>query len=68
MSQNLSDDLMIGAKNIGDHMGISERQAFHMLENSQIPGFKLGNKWAARKSTLNEHIARLEREATAPAA
>jgi hypothetical protein len=64
----LSDDLMIGAKAIGEHMGVSERQAFHMLETKRIPGFKLGNKWAGRKSTLNDHFARLEQAASSQVA
>jgi hypothetical protein len=34
-----------------------------MLASGQLPGFKLGSKWAARKSTLQQHIVDREREA-----
>jgi hypothetical protein len=64
----LSNDLMLGAEAIGEHLGLTPRQAFHMLETKKIPGFKLGNKWAARKSTLNDHITRLEQAANSQVA
>jgi len=61
MDVKLSDDLMIGAKPIADWLGCPIRQTFYMLENGHLPGFKLGKKWAARKSTLKQRIADLER-------
>jgi hypothetical protein len=61
--QPLSDDLMIGVKPIAEFTGQSERRIFYMLSSGQLPGFKLGNKWAARKSTLERHIAERERMA-----
>jgi hypothetical protein len=66
MEHPLSDDLMIGVKPIAEFTGQSERRIFHMLASGQLPGFKLGNKWAARKSTLQQHIVEREREAAKP--
>jgi hypothetical protein len=63
MEQPLHDDLMIGAEAIAKFTGQSERRVFHMLAEGQLPGFKLGNKWAARRSRLQQHI--IEREAAA---
>ncbi|MCK1317136.1 DNA-binding protein [Bradyrhizobium sp. 23] len=60
---NMSDDLLTGAKAIGGFIGKTERQAFYMLEKKQIPGFKTGKTWNARKTSILEHFARLEREA-----
>ncbi|MGY3130877.1 hypothetical protein ACVWZM_001559 [Bradyrhizobium sp. USDA 4501] len=59
----MSDDLLSGAKAIGEFIGKSERQAFYLLENHLLPGFKNGRTWNARKSTIAEHYARIEREA-----
>jgi hypothetical protein len=61
MEKSLGDDLMIGAKPIAAWLGQPIRQTFYMLETGQLPGFKIGKKWAARKSTLTQRIADLER-------
>jgi hypothetical protein len=66
MEHPLSDDLMIGVKPIAEFTGQSKRRIFHMLASGQLPGFKLGNKWAARKSTLQQHIVERERAAAKP--
>jgi hypothetical protein len=65
MEHPLSDDLMIGVEAIAEFTGQPERRVFHMLASGQLPGFKLGSKWAARKSTLQQHIVEREREAAA---
>ena len=64
----LCDDLIPGAAAIGREFGgCSERQAFYLLEKGIIPGFKLGRKWYARRSTLRALIEQREREAMAAA-
>ena len=65
MEHPLADDLMIGARPIAAWLGQPVRQTFYMLENGQLPGFKIGKKWAARKSTLTQRIADLERQCEA---
>jgi hypothetical protein len=57
----LADDLMIGTKPIAAELGLSVRQAFYLLETGKIPGFKIGAKWAARRSTLETFVSDLER-------
>jgi hypothetical protein len=56
----LADDLLDGAGEIAAFLGWPKRRVFYALERGQIPGFKIGNKWHARRSTLTAHIARLE--------
>jgi hypothetical protein len=69
MEQPLHDDLMIGVEKIAKFTGQSERRVFHMLAMGQLPGFKLGgNRWAARKSALQQHILECEREGAREAA
>lgn len=60
MEENLADDLMVGAKPIAKFMGLTERQIFYMAEIRQLPIFKIGNKLAARKSKLRQHLTELE--------
>ncbi|UPJ99465.1 helix-turn-helix domain-containing protein [Bradyrhizobium sp. 172] len=62
----LADDLMIGAKPIATELGVPLRQAFYLLETGKIPGFKIGAKWAARKSTLKAFVDNLERKREFP--
>jgi hypothetical protein len=55
-AQPIAEDLVIGAKSIGAEVGRTERQAYHMLENGILPGFKLGSQWAAKRSKIKAHI------------
>ena len=57
----LGDDLIAGGPAIAAELGASKRRAYHMLEAGQIPGFKIGNRWYVRRSSLVEFIDRLER-------
>ena len=63
--EDLNQDLMTGAKEIGDFMNCNTRRAFYLLEKGLIAGFKTGKIWQARKSTLRTQVA--EREAAAMA-
>ena len=56
----LADDLLRGQPQISEFLGIPKRKVYYMLETGQVPAFKLGALWHARKSTLLAHIARLE--------
>jgi hypothetical protein len=60
MDNNLAGDLMVGASSIASFLGLPVRQVFYMAESGQLPLFKIGGKWAGRKSTITTHIARLE--------
>lgn len=61
-TSRLSDDLMIGAAALAAWLGVPPRKVFYIAETKQLPFFKIGGKLAARKSTIKEHIAKLERE------
>jgi predicted transcriptional regulator len=64
MSENtLAGDLIVGARPIAAELGLTERQVFYMAETGQLPVFKIGRKLAAKRSTLRQHIAELERSA-----
>ena len=58
--ENLSNDLMEGASVIAEFYGTKKRRVYYLLERGQIPAFKVGNRWCARKSTLLKYIAALE--------
>ena len=60
MNSEFSEDLMIGAKTVAGWMGLPVRQVFYMAESGQLPLFKIGGKWAGRKSTITAHISQLE--------
>ena len=68
MKSQLRDDLLSQAGPIGEFIGEGERRTYRLLETGEIPGFKMGGRWYARKSTLLEHIANLEKRATSDAA
>ncbi len=55
-----NDDLLVGAGEIGAFLKCSERRAWYMLEKKNIPAFKIGKKWHARRSTLLRFIEEQE--------
>jgi hypothetical protein len=60
MEADFGDDLMVGVKTIAAWMRLPVRQVFYMAEAKQLPIFKIGGRWAARKSTIAQHVAQLE--------
>jgi hypothetical protein len=61
----LGDDLLIGAKTIGDFFGLTARQVYHLKAAGKLPLFDFGGHIAGRKSRLREYVLELERAATA---
>lgn len=59
-THDLAEDLLKGASAIGAFMGLKPRAAYYLLEKREVPGFKIGNIWYARRSTLLNHFAELE--------
>ncbi len=59
-TQSLADDLLTGAEEIGKFIGKTTRQTYYLLENREIPGFKLGAIWHGRKTTFLAHYTKLE--------
>lgn len=57
---SINDDILHGADQIGAHLNVSPRRCFHLLENGFIPAFKLGARWAARRSRLDRYMAEME--------
>ena len=53
-------DILIGADQIGKFLNSNPRRAYRLLETGQIPAFKLGGRWYARKSTLEKRFAEQE--------
>ncbi len=60
MEQSLAGDLLSGAEAIAEYLGWPTRRTFYACEKRQIPAFKIGSKWCARKSTLLDYVAKLE--------
>jgi hypothetical protein len=60
LGSDLSEDLLDGADEIAVFTGWPVRRVFYLLEKKLIPGFKVGNRWTARKSRLRQHIQDLE--------
>jgi excisionase family DNA binding protein len=46
------DDMLTGAKEIAEFLGITVRQVFHAAATKSLPVIRLGRRILARKSTL----------------
>ncbi len=64
-SDRIGSDLIRGVKPIANELGWTPRQVFHAHEAGHLPTFKIGRAVCARRSTLRDHISRLERETRA---
>ncbi|KQT50157.1 hypothetical protein ASG52_08355 [Methylobacterium sp. Leaf456] len=53
-------DLLVGMAAIARHLGITERQGWHLKDACDLPTFKQGRTVCARKSTLAQHFAARE--------
>jgi hypothetical protein len=63
MTEKLADDLLRGAKAIAKHIYGTDRPAFarrifHLHAQRELPTFKVGNFICARKSELDERLAK----------
>ncbi len=63
-----NDDLLVGADEIGKFLNCNKRRAFYLLETRQVPAFKIGKLWHARRSTLLRFMERQEQASGAPSA
>jgi hypothetical protein len=62
---DLADDLLRGIARIAEFIGEPTRRGFYLAETGQIPAFKQGRLWMARKSRLRQHYEELEAAAAA---
>jgi hypothetical protein len=49
--------LIWGAKQIGDTLGLTERQCFHLLQSKRLPARKVGGSWVADLATLRRFFS-----------
>ena len=49
-------DVLRGAERIGAYLGLTARQAFHLLETGKLPAKKLGNRWVTTKKQLRRAV------------
>lgn len=55
-TKRLADDMLRGVRAIADELGETERQVYYALEKGNLPAFKRGKIWCARKSTLRRRL------------
>lgn len=62
-------DLLYGVAAIAAFLGMPRRTCQHRIDQGQLPTFRLGGKKGgticARRTTLRDHLAKLERQALA---
>jgi excisionase family DNA binding protein len=58
--QDLAEDLLDGVPAIARFTGWTKRRVYYLAEQKLIPAFKVGERWCCRKSTLRNHVERLE--------
>lgn len=67
MDNSEKPDLLYGLEAIGEHIGLTARQAEHLVSRGDLPTFKMGRVVCARRSTLAKHFAAQEAAARVPA-
>jgi hypothetical protein len=46
-----------GAAAIAAEIGVTQRQAFYLLQRAQLPAMKIGNRWCVSRESLKLHFA-----------
>ena len=59
MSVSPTIDYLHGAPSIAAHMGIRQRQVYHLIEEHGLPTFKMGKTVCARRSDIDTWLADL---------
>lgn len=62
-NKQIEKDLLVGAKDIANFLGISQRVVYRLTYDGIIPHFKLGGSVAARRSSLSRWMDEQERAA-----
>ena len=52
----LATDLLFGAANIADYLGMNKRTAYYQIANGQIPTVRMGRLLVASKTALRRHV------------
>lgn len=60
MTEPLAEDLLHGVKRIAAYIGVTPRRAYYLLECGEIPGFRLGRIWCARRSEIDARCRALD--------
>jgi hypothetical protein len=63
---NPAPELIWGVRAIGEEIGLTSRQTFHLLEQGHLPATHVGKKWCSERTALREFI--LGKINSAPAA
>lgn len=50
-------DLLYGLDAIGSYLGITARQAEHLIARGDLPSFKMGDRVCALRSAIAEQLA-----------
>jgi len=60
-TEALAADMLDGVAQISEFTGLTQRRVYYLAERGLLPLFKIGDrKWQGRKSTLRQHMAKLE--------
>ena len=62
---NQTPDLLYGIEDIAQHLGVTKRAAYHLVERRRIPFFKIGRTLCARRSSLHAAMDRMEEQSVA---
>lgn len=61
MNADRDNALLYGVKGIAAHLGLTPRQAAHLIDKGHLPTFRLGSMICSTKRGLAEHFASLIR-------
>jgi hypothetical protein len=58
-NHSIADDILRGARAIGDYIGLPEKKVFYLAEQGHLPIGRIGATLIASKRVLREHYAGL---------
>lgn len=62
----VADDDVLTVKNVAEYLKLTERTVYRLVQEGELPGFKVGNSWRFLRRDLQRWIAQQTRQARKP--
>jgi excisionase family DNA binding protein len=56
------EERLLSIKDVAEWLGVSERTVFRMMDNNEITGIKIGNRWKFKSDDIKAFVQRQQQK------
>jgi excisionase family DNA binding protein len=56
------EERLLSIKDVAEWLGVSERTVFRMMDNNEITGIKIGNRWKFESDDIKAFVQRQQQK------